>query len=39
VSRLRRKLASAAPDLPHGAIRSDWQYGYQLLADLRIEAR
>lgn len=39
VSRLRRKLASAAPDLPHGAIRSDWQNGYQLLADLRIEAR
>ncbi len=39
VSRLRRKLASAAPELPHGAIRSDWQNGYQLLADLRIQAR
>lgn len=39
VSRLRRKLASAAPDLPHGAIRSDWQNGYQLLANVHIESR
>ncbi len=37
ISRVRQKMLSLAPELPHGGVRSDWNHGYQLLVRLRVQ--